>query len=246
MKNVFLSIIVPVKDEAPNLEDLAAEINLAMDDFGRTWECIWVDDGSTDATLSTLRAIHTRNPRHRFIALDRNHGQTAALLAGFRSARGQLAATLDGDGQNDPADLPVLIAHLEAGSAGMVAGIRVNRRDNWLRRLSSAIANSVRNRITGERISDVGCSSRVFRIECVRDFPAFEGMHRFLPTVAGLNGWETVEVPVRHRPRRHGTTKYGVRNRVWKAFLDAWAVRWMQRRCIRYHITEESGSTEEG
>lgn len=242
----LLTIVVPVKDEEENVRLLAREISAAMDATPWTWECLWIDDGSTDRTLEHLRDLHCLDPRHKYLSFDRNHGQTTAMLAGFRAASGSLIATLDGDGQNDPADLPGLIRRLLDGESDMVNGLRVKRRDNWVRKISSRIANGFRNWLTREKVSDVGCSLRVFRKECVRHLPPFEGMHRFLPTLVGMQGWRLMEVPVNHRPRERGTPKYGVWNRLWRGLLDALAVRWMQWRWVRYQIKESSAtSTEE-
>jgi len=243
---LLVSLIIPVKDEGANILDLAAEITAAFEPYAWDWECVWVDDGSQDETLPHLRSLHSRDTRHTYVAFDRNHGQTAALLAGFRTARGQLLATLDGDGQNHPADLPAMIQSLLANQADLVNGVRVERQDDWIRKLSSRLGNGFRNWLTHEQVTDVGCSLRAFRRECVATFPPFEGLHRFFPTLVRMQGWRIIEVPVRHRPRRQGTTKYGIRNRLWKGFVDAWAVRWMQWRQIKYRVAEQAGTTQEG
>ena len=236
MKNErpLVSIIIPVKNEEETVEPLAQEIRVSMEPTPWSWECIWIDDGSTDGTLAALNSLHGRDPRHGYLSFDRNHGQTSAMLAGFRVANGSLLATMDGDGQNDPGDLPRLIQRILSGEADMVNGIRLKRRDNWIRKISSRIGNGFRNWLTREQVSDVGCSLRVFRRECVRTIPPFEGMHRFLPTLVRMEGWRLAETPVNHRPRQRGTPKYGVWNRLWRGLLDAFAVRWMQWRWIRY------------
>lgn len=236
----LVSIIIPVKNEEENVESLAREIQASMESTPWTWECIWIDDGSTDGTLAALKSLRARDSRHGYLSFDRNHGQTSAMLAGFRAARGCLFATLDGDGQNDPRDLPGLIRRVLAGEADMVNGVRVKRRDNWIRKISSRIGNGFRNWLTREQVSDVGCSMRVFCRECVRYLPSFEGMHRFLPTLVRMDGWRLAETPVNHRPRQRGTPKYGVWNRLWRGLLDALAVRWMQWRWIRYECRESA------
>lgn len=243
-----LSIIVPVKDEAGNIEPLAREIEaaLAAAEVDR-WECIWVDDGSSDGTTVEVQRLVGREPRHRVVALDRNYGQSAALGAGFCAARGDLIATLDGDGQLDPADLPRLLELQRSGAADVVNGRRQRRQDGWLRRLSSRIGNGFRNRITGEQVADVGCSLRVMRRACVQHLLVFRGMHRFLPTLIRLNGYDRIlEVPVRHRPRLRGQTKYGIRNRLWVGIQDTLAVRWLGRRLVAPRQREGPPDPTEG
>ena len=240
-----LSIVIPVRDEVENISSLADEIRRTFEESDPEWECIWVDDGSRDGTLAALRALREKDGRHGYISFDRNHGQTAALLAGFRHARGEIIATLDGDGQNDPSDLPPLVQRVLDGKADMINGVRSRRRDSWLRRISSRIGNGFRNRITRENVTDVGCSLRVLRRSCVEEFPPFEGLHRFFPTLVGIHGWRIIESPVSHRPRSRGRTKYGIHNRLWRGLHDTLAVRWMQRRWIRYRIVEEGSPRTE-
>lgn len=231
---VLLSLVVPAYDEAPNLERLHERIRTALGDLD--WELVVVDDGSRDATRDVLRELVRRDPRVRGIVLTRNEGQTAATAVGIRYAAGGLIATLDADLQNDPADLPAMIAKLEGHDA--VVGYRVERNDTWLRRLSSTIANGVRNRVSGDRIRDTGCSLKVFRAEALRSIPLFEGMHRFLPTLIRFHGGSVLEHPVSHHPRTAGRSKYGIRNRVWRASKDLLAVRWMRDRILRARVEE--------
>ena len=232
-----VSIVVPAHNEAESLEILAAEIRGALDGGGTSYELIVVDDGSTDATPAVLRRLAAADGRVRVVAQRRRAGQSAALAAGFRRARGAIVVTLDADLQNDPADIPRLLAELPG--FGLVCGVRTGRRDGGLRRLSSRLANAVRNRVTGERIADVGCSLKACRADVLRRVPAFDGMHRFLPTLMRLEGARVKEVPVSHRPRLYGTTKYGVGNRLWRALADLAAVRWMQRRSLDRGLSEE-------
>lgn len=229
---VEVSVVVPVMDEEASVARLAEEIAEAMARTGRRWECVWVDDGSTDGTRAALEAVAAKRPEHRVVALDGHFGQSAALAAGFSSARGPIVATLDGDGQNDPADIPRLLERLDRGDVDMVNGVRAKRRDSFVRRASSKIANAFRNWLTKESVTDVGCSLRVFRKSCVEGIPVFKGMHRFLPTLARLRGARIAEVPVHHRPRTAGRTKYGIGNRLWVGISDTLAVRWMQRRLV--------------
>lgn len=232
-QSLDVSLVIPVKDEAENVAALAAEVREAMESSARSWECIWVDDGSTDGTGEVLGRVCAEDPSHRILRLPRNLGQSAALAAGLSSARGELFVTLDGDGQNDPRDVPGMIALLADRDADVVNGWRVKREDGVVRRISSRVANRFRNWLTGEHVRDVGCSLRVLRRDAVRHLFVFRGMHRFLPTLVRLNGAaRIVEVPVHHRPRVRGRTKYGVNNRLWVGLADTFAMRWLQRRAV--------------
>ena len=238
-----LSIVIPVRNEVDNVARLADEIDAVFLNSSDAWECIWVDDGSNDGTLPAIKLLHARSPAHQFVALTRSSGQSAALSVGIEHARGRVIATLDGDLQNDPAELPRLVKMLERGKADMVTGVRTGRRDDFVRRVSSKIANSFRNFITGDHIQDVGCSLRAFYRECVADVPVFNGMHRFLPTLVRMHGFQVVEVPVGHRPRKYGRTKYGVNNRLWRGIADCLAVRWMQARAVHPVVASTSLTT---
>jgi len=231
-----LSVVIPVYEEEDSLAPLHGELDAALRGVAGGVEILYVDDGSRDASLARLREIAARDPRVRVVALDGNHGQSAAFEAGFRHARGEVVATLDADGQNDPADLPLLLAHLD--EADVVNGVRAGRHDSIARKLSSRIANGFRNRMTHESVSDVGCSLRVMRRAYLDRVKLWRGMHRFLPTLLRLEGARIVEVPVSHRPRRHGTSKYGIRNRLFAGFVDVFAVRWMQKRALGYRARE--------
>jgi len=198
-----------------------------------------VDDGSTDGSLEALKTLKRAHPELHIVAFAANAGQTAAFAAGFRAARGDVIVTLDADLQNDPADVPALVAQLETSGAAAVVGYRVGRRDSGWKRVQSWIANGVRNWLNRETIRDTGCSLKAFRADAVRALPLFNGMHRFLPTLVRMQGGRVVEAPVRHRPRRFGRTKYGMWNRIWRSLVDAFAVRWMQRRALSYRVSEE-------
>ncbi len=226
----WLSVVVPVYDEEDSLEPLHRELDAALSEIHESVEWIYVDDGSRDGSLDVLRGLARKDARVRVAELGANRGQSAALDQGFRWARGDWIATLDADLQNDPADLPRLLRWCDR--ADVVNGVRQGRRDTWLRIVSSRIANAVRNRLTGESISDVGCSLRVMRAAYARRVKLYRGMHRFLPTLLRLEGASIVEVPVGHRARRFGRSKYGIRNRLGPALVDLWAVRWMQRRAL--------------
>ena len=235
---VAVSLVIPVFNEVQNLPILHQEIRAALEPAGIGYEVLYVDDGSTDGSAELLRRFAEQDRRVRILRLARNSGQSAAFDAGFRHARGEVVVTLDADLQNDPADIPLLLR--EIADADVVCGVRQNRQDDFVRRASSRIANAVRNRVTREAIADVGCSLRACRREWLPGLPMFNGMHRFLPTLLRLQGAGRVkEVPVRHRPRRFGTPKYNIRNRLWRALADLFAVRWMQRRWIDRRLVEE-------
>ncbi|MBI3986936.1 MAG: glycosyltransferase family 2 protein [Lentisphaerae bacterium] len=234
-----VSVVIPVKDEAPNIERLAAELTRALQPCPWSWECVWVDDGSTDETPAHLRRCSASDPRQRYLVLTRNEGQSAALWAGFQAARGRILATLDGDGQNDPADLPRLVDMILNGQADMVNGFRVRRKDSGLRKTASRLANAFRNGLTGRTVRDVGCSTRAFRRECVACVPLFKGMHRFFPTLVSWQGFRLAEMPVHHRPRVKGVSKYSILNRLWIGLADTFGVCWLGRRVLRYRVKQE-------
>jgi len=235
-----ISLVVPVFNEEDNLPVLAAEIEAAMRDLGRPYEVLFIDDGSTDGSPAVLRRLAEQDPAVRILRQRRNAGQSAALDVGFRFARGSIVVTLDADLQNDPADIPKLLELLDRYD--VVAGVRAKRQDDWVRRISSRIANGIRNRFTHESITDVGCTLKAFRTEYLRRIPMFTGMHRFLPTLLRMEGARITEVPVNHRPRLHGQPKYNIRNRIWQALADLFAVRWMQSRWIDRRLSEEIDS----
>lgn len=241
-----VSIIIPVKNESSSIAQLAGEVGAAFEDSPWPWECIWIDDGSTDATLDVLRCLARKDRRHRYVSHDANYGQSAALLTGCRVATGSIIATLDGDLQNDPADLPRLIRLLESGDYDMVNGVRARRCDGWMRKVSSRIANGFRNRISGATATDVGCSVRVFYRQCMEGIPPFRGMHRFLPTLVAMRGWRITETSVGHRARSHGVTSYGVHNRLWVGIADTFGVRWLTSRVVSPRIREESAAPSAG
>ena len=227
------SIVVPVCNEAGNVRPLLAEIAGAM--AGQPgMEVIYVDDGSTDDTSAELRAAAPEHPWLRVLQHPRRYGQSTALLAGIEAARASWIITLDGDGQNDPADIPVLIdrlaAELERYAVVMLAGHRTRREDNLVRRLSSGIANAVRRRLLQDGTPDTGCGIKLFpRAEYLK-LPAFDHMHRFLPALMQRQGVPVISVPVRHRARGSGVSKYGVHNRLWVGLVDLAGVMWLQRR----------------
>lgn len=219
-----ISVVVPVYDEEANLPLLQREIAAAMQALGRPFECVYVDDGSRDRSLSVLLALRRDDPRIRVVEFARNAGQTAALAAGFDHARGRIVVTLDADLQNDPADIPALVAKLEEGY-DIVAGWRRKRHDGFvLRKLPSKLANRLIALVTGVSIHDTGCTLKAFRAELVRNLPIYAEQHRFLPAMSAGSGARVAEVVVNHRPRIHGRSKYGI-GRATRVLLDLLSIR---------------------
>jgi dolichol-phosphate mannosyltransferase len=236
-----LSVVVPVHNEAENLEPLIDEIETTLNgscDF----EIVYVDDGSTDATLCRLRALAAKHPRLRVLRHIRCCGQSTALLTGIRAARGSAIATLDGDGQNNPADIPGLLAawrELDRQSPGsMVAGHRRKRKDTGWRKFSSKVANAVRSSLLKDHTPDTGCGLKVFSRELYLRLPYFDHMHRFLPALAQRAGCRVVSLEVDHRPRLRGQSKYGTWHRLWVGIWDLAGVMWLQRRARIAEVEE--------
>jgi glycosyltransferase involved in cell wall biosynthesis len=234
--NPKLSIVIPVFNEEENLRPLKANILEAMSSNTDPFEVVLVDDGSTDRSRTILQMICHEDARFRYLFFNRNHGQTAAFDAGFKAARGEIIITMDADMQTDACDIPLLLAELEGYDA--VMGFRRTREDRWIKRISSRIANGIRNWFSGEDIRDVGCPLKAFRRDALQGIKLFNGMHRFFPTLLKLEGKRITEVGVGHYPRRHGQSKYNIRNRAVVAFMDLLAVCWMKRRALRYEIIE--------
>lgn len=233
--SIEVSIILPIHNERDGLADLLDEIADAFVD--RPWEVVAVDDGSTDGSLEMLQDLRRRFGRLRVVALEARAGQSAALAAGFDAAAGDVLVTMDADGQNPPPDALKLLAALEGwGDYAAAVGYRTHRRDSRWKRLQARVANAVRNRITGDHVRDTGCGLRAIRREALRGVPRFDGMHRFLPTLLRWAGGRVVEVPVTHRPRRHGRSKYGMWDRLGRGLRDAIGVRWLRRRALRYTV----------
>ncbi len=232
------SVTVPVFNEHENLEALVSRIEAAMNAIGHPWELILVDDGSSDRSFEKIRELSSRCPQLRGLKFSRNNGQTAAMAAGIKACRGKVIITLDADLQNDPADIPLLLEKIDEGYDAAV-GWRIKRNDNFVRRISSRIANYIRNRISDENIQDTGCSLKAFKADAIQPIELFEGMHRFLPTLVKMNGGSVVEVKVGHFPRQQGVSKYNVWNRILRSFLDLLAIRWMKWRKLRYEIDEQ-------
>jgi len=224
-----LSVVLPCFEEQGSLPALIAELRAVLGGLRQRYEIVCVDDASGDGTADVVRRLATAAPELRLLRHTRRCGQSAALVTGLRAARGAILLTLDADGQNDPADLPRLLAELHAG-ADAACGVRVQRHDGWLRRASSRVGNAFRDVVTGVKVRDAGCALRALRRECLYELPVFNGLHRFIPTLLRLQGFTVVEVPVGHRPRRAGVSKYGVGNRALRGLVDCFAMRWLARR----------------
>jgi glycosyltransferase involved in cell wall biosynthesis len=236
-----LSIVVPVYDEEDSLSPLWTELREVLDRLGLAFEVIFVDDGSRDRSAEIIRGFREADARVRLVRLKENGGETAATDAGFKAARGQRVVVMDADLQNDPRDIPTLLSHLDHWDAA--TGWRVQRAqgDGLVRRVSSRIANGFRNWVSDESIHDSGCTFRAFRRECLRGLVLYRGFHRFIPTLLKMRGYRVIEVPVSHRPRRFGRSKYGVFNRAVVAGADLLAIRWMKARLLRYEVVEDVG-----
>ena len=237
---IELSVVVPIYNEEACLPGVLTELREALDGADvQNWETVVVDDGSRDRSAQIIAELAAGDPRFRLLRFTGNCGQTAAFDAGFRAARGRRVGMMDGDGQNDPRDFPRLIQALAEQGTDMMCGIRRKRRDSIVRKISSRIANGVRNWATRETVTDVGCSIRVFRRECLERIKLYEGMHRFFPTLFRIEGYRIGEIPVNHRPRTRGRSKYGIHNRLWRGLRDLCVVRWMQARALRYELKKD-------
>jgi dolichol-phosphate mannosyltransferase len=226
-----LSVVVPAFNEEENIVPLATEIIAALGALPGGFELILVDDASSDATARIIAEF--AHPCVRGVFHRVNCGQSAAVASGFQAARGDWVATLDGDGQNDPADLPAMLAQALKDGVDCVTGVRKQRRDTFIRRFSSRVANRFRNWITGDQVSDSGCGIRVVRRAALREIPVFNGLHRFLPTLLRGQGFSVAETAVNHRERQRGTSKYGVHNRLWRGIRDCFGIRWYLKRAVR-------------
>jgi glycosyltransferase involved in cell wall biosynthesis len=236
MEPIEISVVVPVYNEEGNLPLLIPKLVEVLKGLGRSHEMIFVDDGSSDGSPRILKEMASQHPFLRILRFRENRGLSTALLAGMREARGETIVTLDSDLQNDPADIPRLLKYLDRYD--MATGWRQKREDSWLKKIASKIANAVRNWVSGETIQDSACTFRAFKKECIKEIPLFNGMHRFLSTLVKMGGYRIVEVPVSHHPRRFGKSKYNIRNRMVRSFIDLLAVRWMKGRAIQYDIEE--------
>jgi dolichol-phosphate mannosyltransferase len=236
-----LSVVIPVYNEEASLPPLWSELHEVLERLELAFEVVFVDDGSRDRSAEIIRAFREADRRVRLVRLKVNGGETAATDAGFKAAQGRRVVVMDADLQNDPADIPMLLSHLDHWDA--VTGWRVDRAagDNLVRRVSSRVANRIRNWVSDETIQDSGYTFRAFRRECLRGLVLYRGFHRFIPTLLKMRGYRVIEVPVGHRPRRFGRSKYGVMNRALVALADLLVIRWMNARLLRYEVVEDVG-----
>jgi dolichol-phosphate mannosyltransferase len=240
-----ISVVIPVCNEAENVAPLALEIQAALA-ASSPFEIIYIDDGSTDTTVATVLSTRERVPEIRLLRHSRQCGQSSAVHTGVRAARAEWIVTLDGDGQNDPADIPALLSALSAdeqrepGKLRLVMGNRTTRKDTWIRRVSSRVANGVRGRMLNDGTPDTGCGIKLFHRATFLELPRFNHMHRFLPALFQRVGSGVISVPVHHRPRTRGVSKYGVRNRLFVGIVDLFGVMWLiRRKPARVDVTEQ-------
>jgi len=236
---MYLSLVIPCFNESDNIAQMYHQISAIRPELERRggFELVLVDDGSSDGTGALLLTEAARDPRLVIVRFEKNAGQSAALAAGLARARGDVVVTLDADLQNDPADIPSLLAAL--ADADVVSGVRAKRHDSWIRRVSSRIANATRRAVLGDSITDIGCSLKAYRREVLVGLPMFVGVHRFLPALCAFRGARVVEVPVHHRPRTRGVSKYGMGNRLWRGIHDLIGVSWLKVRLLRYRVRSD-------
>jgi len=235
---IIVSVVVPLYNEEENVAPLAEKIEKVFAELaGCDYECLLVNDGSTDGTRAALDNLAERDPRFRPLHLVENRGQSAALVAGMRRAEGEYVLTLDGDLQNDPGDFPTVLELLKTHDC--VCGYRAKRQDTWVRRMSSRIANGVRRGILNDGIRDAGCGTKGFRRHCIEHIVPFNGVHRYFAVMMRNAGLSIAECEVTHHPRIHGVSKYGIHNRLWRGIYDLIGVRWLSRRYVTFQVEGE-------
>jgi glycosyltransferase involved in cell wall biosynthesis len=235
-QDIELSLVVPAYNEQEVVAELLRRADAALQQTGKRFEMVVVDDGSTDQTPTLLIEAMKTRPWLRVLRMSRNGGQSAAFDAGFKAARGQIIATIDADLQNDPEEIPRLIPMLDGYD--MITGWRAKRQDSKFRLIQTKLANRIRNWISQETIQDSASSLKLYKRHCLENIHLFTGAHRFMPTLIKMRGYTVLETPVKHSPRYAGTAKYGFKNRAWRAFVDLLGVRWMKNRYLRYHTSE--------
>lgn len=238
--DVRFSLVIPIYNEEETIETMLAEVEEVLVPHG-PFEALFVDDGSKDASVEKMRAFKVERNADwlRIVRLVANAGQSAAVMAGVEQARGPIIATLDGDMQNDPRDIPSMLERVESGECDAVVGVRAKRQDTLTRRMSSRVGNGVRNFLTGDKVKDAACGIKVIRRPYFVRAPRFVGMHRFMATLVRYLGGKVVEQDVNHRQRFAGTAKYGIGNRMWKGLRDCFAMRWVRARLLMHEVKEE-------
>lgn len=234
---VKYTVVIPLKNEEENIIDLINELEPVMESLNQPWELICINDGSTDKTQEILSSLIKQKKYLRILQFTKNFGQSSAFDAGFKSAKGEYVITLDGDRQNDPADIPKLIDAIH--NCDLVCGKRIKRRDPWHKKIISKFANAFRSRLCQDSVQDTGCSLKIYRTQCLRKIKMYHGMHRFLPALFSIEGYRIKEIPVNHRARTRGVTKYNIFNRSFNTIADMLAVRWMRKRQLQYKIEKE-------
>ena len=234
----YLSLVIPCYNEAENVPTLLQRVEASLNQLGRPYEVLIIDDGSTDATPQLLADAMARLPWLRVIRMARNGGQSAAFEAGFAAARGAIIATIDADLQNDPEEIPRLVPLLDERNVDMITGWRKERQDTPFRRWQSRQANKIRNWITQETVQDSASSLKIYRAHAIKGIKLFRGAHRYFPTLVKMRGYSVYETPVKHSHRFAGTAKYGFRNRAFVGVVDLFGVRWMKKRSLRYEANE--------
>ncbi len=232
-----LSVVLPVYNEEDSLRELLARLLSVLKNLNQSCEIIFVDDGSTDGSWEVMKELHSQNDHVRIIRFKKNRGETAAMEAGFKAARGDIIVAMDADLQSDPGDIPRLLEKLKEYDVAW--GLRTERKDAPMKRLASWGGNTLRQKIMGDNARDAGSPLRAMRREVVQKVKLFKGLHRFYPTLCRMEGFKVIEIPISHFPRKHGESKYNIRNRLFKFLVDLLAVKWMQIRHIDYEIIEE-------
>jgi glycosyltransferase involved in cell wall biosynthesis len=229
-----VSIVIPVYNEEDSIRDVVAEIVPVLESCCDSFEILVINDGSTDTTPGLVLSMSRNDERIKCISLNQRYGQTAAIDAGIRTAEGEFIITMDGDGQNDPSNIPEMLEL--KNRFDVICGWRINRRDTVIRRISSKIANKIRKTVLKDTVPDIGCTLKLFKADKLKRIVLYDGFHRFLPILLEMNGCNIANIPVNHRPRLVGTSKYGVRNRLFRATADMFVVLWMKKRKLDYTI----------
>ncbi|MCP5470045.1 MAG: glycosyltransferase family 2 protein [Chlamydiales bacterium] len=239
---MYYSIVIPIHNEEENIVSLIEEIEPVMEKLGQPWELLCIDDGSTDRSLLILQDLCKKKRYLRVLSFTRNFGQSSAFAAGFEAAKGVFVITLDGDGQNDPSDIPILVEAI--GDYDLVVGWRIHRKDPWTKRATSRLSNWVRSRMCRDEMHDTGCSLKLYRKEALDKIKMYKGMHRFLPALFSIEGFRIREIPVKHRERKGGVTKYNFFNRSLGPIRDMFMVRWMRKQALKHEVREEISHTK--